>query len=81
MARLRQEKSFNMGWCLDCHRTSDVVIHSTKQVMKEMLAGVTKAVSGALGDLGKGVKDLGKEGTQQLEKATKGVTDLFKKKK
>ncbi|MBI2927160.1 MAG: hypothetical protein HYY24_15800 [Verrucomicrobia bacterium] len=53
----------------------------TKQVMKEMLAGVTKAVSGALGDIGKGVKDLGKEGTQQLEKATKGVTDLFKKKK
>ena len=53
----------------------------TKQVMKEILAGVTKAASGALADLGKGVKDLGKEGTQQLEKATKGVTDLFKKKK
>jgi hypothetical protein len=39
MARLRQEKSFTMGWCLNCHRTSDVVVHSTKQVMKESDVG------------------------------------------
>jgi hypothetical protein len=53
----------------------------TKQVMKELLASVTKAAAGAVTDLSKGVTDLGKEGAGQLEKAAKGVTDLFKKKK
>lgn len=53
----------------------------TKQVMKELLAAVTKAAAGTVTDLSKGVKDLGQEGAGQLEKAAKGVTDLFKKKK
>ena len=34
MARVRQEKSLTMGWCIDCHRTSDVAVHGTLDVKK-----------------------------------------------
>ena len=27
MTRMRQEKDLTMGWCIDCHRESDVVVH------------------------------------------------------
>jgi hypothetical protein len=51
----------------------------SKQIMKQLLASVTKAVGEALSGIGKGVKDVGKQGTEQLEKTTKGIKDLFKK--
>jgi hypothetical protein len=50
-----------------------------KQIMKQLLASVTKAVGEALSGIGKGVKDVGKQGTEQLEKTTQGIKDLFKK--
>lgn len=34
MTRMRQDQPLTMGWCLDCHRKSDVVVHATK-VKKE----------------------------------------------
>jgi hypothetical protein len=52
----------------------------TKRVLKELVAAATKAATGAAGDLTKGLQDAGKQGAEQLEKATKGITDLFKKK-
>ncbi len=51
----------------------------TKVILKAMLASVTKAVGEALTDLGKGVKNLGKEGVESLDKATKGIKNLFQK--
>lgn len=55
-----------------------------ERVFKAVLEGTTKAVSGALGNLGKeatgAVKDLGQESGKQVEKVTKGIGDLFKKK-
>lgn len=32
MSRMRQEKNMTMGWCIDCHRNSNVVVHA--QTMK-----------------------------------------------
>lgn len=52
----------------------------TKRVLKELVAAATKAATGAAGDLTKGLQDAGKQGVEQLEKAGKGLTDLFKKK-
>ena len=53
-------------------------------VFKAVLEGTTKAVSGALGDVGKEavgtVKDLGQGTGKEVEKVTKGIGDLFKKK-
>jgi uncharacterized protein involved in outer membrane biogenesis len=56
----------------------------TAQVLKEVLkAAMTAAEKGVL-DLGKGatgvVRDAGKTATEKLEKSTKGIGDLFKKK-
>ena len=58
----------------------------TRQIMKPLLASVTKVVSEALPNLtkgvkeiGKGVEQLGKGAVDQVEKATKGMKDLFKK--
>jgi len=34
MTRMRQDKNLTMGWCIDCHRTSDVVIHGTMKTQK-----------------------------------------------
>lgn len=27
MARMRQENNMTMGWCMDCHRKSEVIVH------------------------------------------------------
>ena len=35
MTRMRQEQDFTMGWCIDCHRKSDVVVHGTQNTVKE----------------------------------------------
>lgn len=58
-----------------------------KQIMVPVLASVTKVVSGAIGnigqevkELGKGVKEVGKGATEQIDKAAKGLKDLFKRK-
>lgn len=40
MTRMRQDKNFSMGWCIECHRQSDVVGHK-KQVVKESDIGGT----------------------------------------
>lgn len=34
MTRMKQNSSLTMGWCLDCHRKSDVVVHGTTEVKK-----------------------------------------------
>ncbi len=34
MTRMRQESPLTMGWCLDCHRQSDVVVHGSDQKAK-----------------------------------------------
>lgn len=34
MTRIRQDKSLNMGWCINCHRTSDIVVHGTMTTTK-----------------------------------------------
>lgn len=39
MIRLRQENTLSMGWCLDCHRQSDVVVQGTNKVVKESEIG------------------------------------------
>lgn len=52
----------------------------TKRVLKELVAAAIKAATSAAGDSTKGLQDAGKQGVEQLEKATKGITDLFKKK-
>ncbi|MEK7678023.1 MAG: amino acid permease [Verrucomicrobiota bacterium] len=51
----------------------------SRQIMKSLLTGVTKAVGEALKDVGQGVKNIGKEAGQQLDKAAKGIKNLFKK--
>jgi len=55
-----------------------------ERVFKAVLEGTTKAVSGALGNVGKdavgAAKDLGQGTGKQVEKVTKGLGDLFKKK-
>lgn len=34
MMRMRQDAPLTMGWCVDCHRQSDVVVHGTTEVKK-----------------------------------------------
>ena len=56
----------------------------TEKVLKEVTQGTLKAVEKAMLDLGKGatdaVKGVSKTATEGAQKATKSVTDLFKKK-
>ncbi|MBI3878989.1 MAG: AsmA family protein [Verrucomicrobia bacterium] len=56
-----------------------------KEVSDALLTEVLKVVSNSLGDLtknaGKALESLGKDGGKSLEGATKGIGDLFKKKK
>ncbi|MSU62220.1 MAG: hypothetical protein EXS31_07470 [Pedosphaera sp.] len=56
----------------------------SKRIVSAVLEGSTKAVTGALKDIGKGAVDAaasaGKAAAGNLEKATKGIGDLFKKK-
>src|SRR6185437_7962161 len=49
-------------------------------VMKPFLACVTKAATDALANSAGQLKDLGKGGSPELNKAAKGITDLFNKK-
>ncbi len=51
----------------------------SKVIMKSLLASTTKAVGEALTGLGKGVKDVGAGTTEEVNKAAKGLKDLFKK--
>ena len=34
MMRMKQDSDLTMGWCIDCHRSSDVVVHGTTKVKK-----------------------------------------------
>lgn len=34
MTRMRQQNDLTMGWCISCHRQSDVVVHGTTDVKK-----------------------------------------------
>lgn len=56
----------------------------TKRVLDDVVAAAIPAAEKALKDLAKGatelLKDIGKGGTNSLDKAVKGVGDLFKKK-
>lgn len=56
----------------------------TKRVMNELVPAIITAATKALGDLGKGATDLmkgtGENAGEAVDKATKSVTDLFKKK-
>ncbi len=49
-----------------------------EEILKSVVAGVTKAASKALMDLGPGALDLGKSGAGQLKNAAKGFKDLLK---
>ena len=57
----------------------------TQRVLQEVVASATKAAASYATEIGKGATDLtkevGKNATESAGKATKGVTDLFKKKK
>lgn len=57
----------------------------TRQVLKALEEGTLKAATGSVGELGKGAvdaaKDASKTATDAVGGVTKGVTDLFKKKK
>jgi len=62
------------------------VAELTKRVLKEVMDGAVKASGLAVTDLSKGAadqltKELGKGGTGEVDKITKGVGDLFKKPK
>jgi len=48
-------------------------------IMKPLLAATTEAATKAITDLGSGLKDVTKGGVNELNKATKGISDLFKK--
>ncbi len=41
MTRLRQDQNMTMGWCLDCHKNSDVVVHNTLKTKKVSEVGGT----------------------------------------
>jgi len=54
----------------------------TKKIFAEITASVSKNAAGAIADIGKGVMDSAtKSATDSMNKASKGVTDLFKKMK
>ncbi len=48
-------------------------------IMKPLLANITQAAAQGITDMGGQLKNLGKGGADQLDKATKGLKDLFKK--
>jgi len=50
-----------------------------KQLFQPLLASVTKAVTEQMADLGKGLQDMGKGATGQVDKATERLKGLFKK--
>jgi len=50
----------------------------TQKVISEVTGSAVKAAAGAVADIGKGAVE---GATKEVEKATKGITDLFKKKK
>jgi hypothetical protein len=50
-----------------------------RQILRPMLAGVTKAVADGVTDLGKGVGAVGQEAGKNVEKITGGLKGLFKK--
>lgn len=56
----------------------------TRLVLKKVVEEAIPAATAAVSDLGKQAvgltQDLGKSGSQSVEKATKGITDMFKKK-
>lgn len=53
----------------------------TKKVFTELTASVAKNAAGAIADISKGAVDSAtKTATESVNKATKGITDLFKKK-
>ena len=41
MTRLSQDKNMTMGWCIECHKNSDVVIHDTLKTKKVSEVGGT----------------------------------------
>ena len=71
----------NLGTGADGITAADL----TQRVLQEVVASATKAAASYATEIGKGATDLTKEasknGTESVGKATKGVTDLFKKKK
>jgi hypothetical protein len=50
----------------------------SKRIFSEITEGSLKAVAGAATDIGKGAVN---EATKDIGKTTKGLTDIFKKKK
>jgi hypothetical protein len=56
----------------------------TQKVLNELVPAIITAAQKSLGDLGKGATDLmkgtGENASEAVDKATKSVTDLFKKK-
>jgi len=56
--------------------TADELVQA---IMKPLLASVTSAATDAISNMAGQLKDLGKGGADSLQKAGKGVTDLFKK--
>jgi len=54
----------------------------TQKVIAEVTADAVKAAAGAVTDIGKGaLESAGKGATESVEKTTKSITDIFKKKK
>lgn len=54
----------------------------TKKVFTELTASVAKNAAGVITDIGKGAVDsASKTATESVNKASRGITDLFKKKK
>ena len=52
----------------------------TREIIKPLLASVTKAATDAVANAGKGIiEGVGKGATKELDNATKGIKDLFKK--
>ena len=50
----------------------------SKQILDKVLASAKTAATGAVADIGKGVKAVGAEAGQQVEKVTTGLKGLFK---
>jgi len=71
----------NLGTGADGITAADL----TQRVLQEVVASATKAAASYATEIGKGAagltKEVGKNATENVGKATKGVTDLFKKKK
>jgi len=50
-----------------------------EQIMKPLLASATKAAAESLAGLGNSLPGIGKGASEEVNKATKGLKDLFKK--